>query len=245
VTNGFCVLSPHRDDAVFSLALTLTRGASRNIPLSIVNFFTRSDYAPRLSADVSVNRISAIRATEDQHVLRRISARMRLIDLDLLDAPLRRNIPASKVCFTAVCESEINLITAYPNRVHLSEFVFAPLGLGGHVDHVTVRETAIRSIRSSRLGFYEDLPYAMWTSERDLRRGVEDIEARTGMPLRPVIVTKPGGLIQKRDLVRGYRSQITAQETNLIARFSLKYRTGERLWLPASARSRLIRAMCS
>src|SRR5262249_26817718 len=37
---------------------------------------------------------------------------------------------------------------------------YAPLGIGGHVDHQLVHRAAVRGIEPHRVGFYEDFPYA-------------------------------------------------------------------------------------
>ncbi len=42
----------------------------------------------------------------------------------------------------------------------LAEQIFCPLAIGGHVDHVLVREAVESSCDSSKLRYYEDYPYA-------------------------------------------------------------------------------------
>ncbi len=44
---------------------------------------------------------------------------------------------------------------------HGDGWVLAPLGIGGHVDHVLVRTAACDAVRADRLVFYADLPYAL------------------------------------------------------------------------------------
>jgi len=76
--------------------------------------------------------------------------------------------------------------------------VLAPLGVGGHVDHVLVRTAAERS--GARVGYYSDFPYnqrhpAVPAFVR--RNGL--VEARWSL----LIEAKP-------DLIRAYRTQARA-----------------------------------
>src|SRR6185437_11718990 len=118
-------------------------------------------------------------------------------------------------------------------RKHASQaFVIAPLGLGGHVDHLVVHNAAIRSLSPGRLAFYEDLPYATWTPEPSLRERIREIEVRIRMRLKPAIIRQGGALYRKQRVAAEYRSQISLEEASGIARFAVKYGGGERLWIP-------------
>jgi LmbE family N-acetylglucosaminyl deacetylase len=44
--------------------------------------------------------------------------------------------------------------------------VYAPLGVGGHVDHQLTRAAVEEVVPAARLRYYEDFPYAAWTSSR-------------------------------------------------------------------------------
>src|SRR5581483_9095791 len=127
------VLSPHRDDAIFSLFFSLCGWRARGMPVCITNFFTRSNYAPQARAD-GASAISEIRKREDRAALRRADLAIRVHDRELLDAPLRLEIPSSRVCLTQPRDSDIAMVE--------------------------------RALPASRLAFYEDLPYAMWSDEQ-------------------------------------------------------------------------------
>ncbi len=90
------VLSPHRDDAAFSLCLALSRWPELNVPVTVVNFFTISGYAPH-SASTEIADVSSLREREDQEALASIHPAIHVESLDLLDAPLRFNISAAAI----------------------------------------------------------------------------------------------------------------------------------------------------
>ncbi len=112
--------------------------------------------------------------------------------------------------------------------------VIAPLGLGNHIDHLTVRDAAIWQERKN-LAFYEDLPYAAWNSDVAVRQCVQEVEKMSGRRLRPAILRRPCALAAKRRLVGFYQSQIDREEAGLIARFASNYGGGERIWVPTPA----------
>ena len=233
------ILSPHRDDAAFSLALSIARWSKLDTRLRVVNFFTLSAYAPR-AACASIRCISTMRAREDRKALAFISPRIEIVDRHFRDAPIRLNIAASAVCSTEtrsllttnLIESVASEITTFAR----GSVVLAPLGLGDHVDHLAVRTAAIRSVPSHRLAFYEDLPYATWTSHRDLAVRVAQTGLESGCRLKPAVIRAPRAIWQKRRSVARYQSQITRDEGTSIARWAAEYGSGERIWLPALSR---------
>ena len=252
-----CVLSPHRDDAVFSLGLALRTWYARGLALSIVTVYTRSIYAPRVLPDHSprpsrpdreglilLANVSALRAQEDHKAFRRIDAGVRRHDLHRFDAPVRLSWPSEKVCAPrehVADESEARQLTP-EFREHLQRsLMLAPLGLGNHIDHATVRNAALNAAARSttgaaRLGFYEDLPYADWTPATTLKEYVVACETQLQTHLSPVIIRHRRALPTKRQLARTYSSQIDEEEAERIARFSLRYHGGERIWIPAHNR---------
>ncbi len=234
------ILSPHRDDAVFSLYLALQKWRQSGIRVTVLNFFTVSNYAPRVSEN-QTKAISLVRKTEDHNVLSRIDKRIRIRDCDLLDAPLRLGIPFEAVCrpdtgaFAKSVEPEI---AAYVRTQVQKSLVIAPIGLGGHVDHLAVNEAAVTAVlQRSRIAFYEDLPYATWASDDVLRQRIHEIETQLQRGLRPVIIRQKHARLRKQRAAAGYKSQITQEEARSIAGFSRRYGGGERLWIPKHSKS--------
>ena len=229
------ILSPHRDDAAFSLYLSLAKWSRLSICVRIVNFFTLSAYAPRLgSEDRSI--VSAARRKEDHYVLRTLSKSIKIESLDLLDAPLRFGISAGAVCGTEANNSqrprEIDCLTIQTKTYSKRGLVIAPLSLGNHIDHAAVNTAAARGITGRKLGFYEDLPYATWTAESSIRKRVSEMEERTGGPLKPFVIRVTNAIQLKRRAISRYHSQISPDEASRIAQFALKYGGGERIWIP-------------
>jgi LmbE family N-acetylglucosaminyl deacetylase len=229
------VLSPHRDDAGFSLGLALSAWSAASVELRVLNFFTQSAYSPHSSAE-TVGGVSAIREEEDQRALAFIHPRIEVISLDLLDAPLRLHIPFSQITQPESAEkislAELEQLSRNIKQHCAGSLLVAPLSLGNHVDHVAVHYAAIQSCLPERLAFYEDLPYATWTSPEDLQSRIAFVGDKTGIPLEPLVVQMPDGVTRKRQIASFYRSQITAEEAHAIAQFSQSYGSGERLWLP-------------
>ena len=82
------ILSPHRDDAAFSLCMALRKWTVMQLKLTVINFFTVSAYGPRSIAK-DPHTVSSIRRREDRRVISIISPLIRVRDAGLLDAPLR------------------------------------------------------------------------------------------------------------------------------------------------------------
>ena len=228
------ILSPHLDDAAFSLYFALTRWRDSLLNLTVVNFFTASTYAPCVDSK-DQQAITRTRRREDRRVLSRINPRINIVDLGLLDAPVRLRVDMSQVCSgnagAELLESELQSLQAYLELIRTAA-VLAPLGLGNHVDHLTVHHAAIRAVTPSKLGFYEDLPYATRTSNEELRQKVLKAERAVGCFLQPVTIRSSHSRWRKRQAISGYASQITSTEAETIARWTNSSGTGERLWLP-------------
>jgi LmbE family N-acetylglucosaminyl deacetylase len=228
------VLSPHRDDAAFSLYISLRKWCQSGVNVSVLNFFTVSAYG-KSPAGSGPEIISAIRRAEDRRVLARIDGSIRVLDCDLLDAPLRLGID-SRAVFSPEIQRFASVIQ--PNIVALirgnacNDLLLIPLGLGGHVDHLAVHLAATSFPNKHRLAFYEDLPYAAWVPETMLRRRIRETEARTRVQLRPAIIRQEAARWRKQCVIAQYRSQITREEAALISKFSGRYGGGERLWVP-------------
>lgn len=223
------VLSPHRDDAIFSLFFTLSAAVENGTAVLVRNFFTVSAYAPEIGPTAE-DLISQVRKREDLAALRRMGRSIRVVDCDLLDAPIRLGIPAREVCYTRQRECDVQLVAKQiPSGP--AELTFAPLGLGGHVDHLTVKDAAMRSISRKRIAFYEDLPYAMW-SHHQIPAVIGEIEEKLQTRLSARIVRGNRSFLEKRSACARYRSQIKAAEADAMARWSHRYGTAERIWIP-------------
>lgn len=181
------VVSPHLDDAVLSCGALLAQLASR-CPVTVLSVFTeaaappawswparRLVHAARLDAEVLFER----RRAEDRTVLGGIG--VAAVHLGLRDAMFRRvgeaaagppgpgqwplyptfhfdvargRIAAADVCLAAEAETRIRKAA----RACQAQLVFAPLGVGRHVDHLITRQ-AVQALES-QVVYYSDFPYS-------------------------------------------------------------------------------------
>lgn len=239
------VLSPHRDDAAFSLSLSIIHWLGLDNSVILLNCFTRSLYAPFSDVDQShpndrLSYVSAMRRREDESFLRRTPGangkNFSMVDLNIKDAPLRLRCSSDVVCDMPVHpeDSAVSKIRKVMTRLTLSSKVDAlvlPLALGHHVDHRTARDAALPFSLTMPCAFYEDLPYATRQGVRvDLEAFQADAATRLHESLSPVLCHAPEGAAIKRRLSLGYTSQIDSDTADLISSFAERYDGGERLW---------------
>lgn len=231
---GLTVLSPHRDDAAFSLMVALSRWSEMGLSIRVLNFFTISSYAPQSIAS-SICEISSVRDREDRRALRSIGPRIETETLGLLDAPIRLNINAASISAPENANlqpaGEIDFLARQMQAYSAFRLTIAPLALGNHIDHRAVHSAAVKAHNGQRLAFYEDLPYASWTCEEQLRTRVAETEDCTKVALKPIVVHRNASASKKLRVVSIYKSQITRPEAQAIAAFANRH-GGERLWVP-------------
>lgn len=235
------VLSPHRDDAAFSLTLTVKSFLRAGHHVSVLNCFTRSNYAP--FADTSfvhendcLSFISALRQREDEAWRQQqASASLTLIDLHLKDAPLRLRCPLDDLR-----TREINPADKATPKIRKTlddlqpDALVLPLALGDHVDHRTARNAAMSPDHSLALAFYEDLPYAAWPG---MASGIEPRAEALGRMLDTILKPTTTGAGVKDAAAEKFRaalcydSQIDTSTAHLLADFSERYSGAERLWV--------------
>ena len=237
------VLSPHRDDAAFSLSLSIHHWLAVGHRVTILNVFTRSLYAPYSDAEtVHANDrlayVSALRRREDDEFLKQIPGAT-MVDLNIKDAPIRLHCDSAIVCDmdvnaddTAIPKIRKAIATLAAEHRAFSALVL-PLGLGHHVDHRTARDASLPLTTELPCAFYEELPYATRDGVRvDLSRFREDASTRLHEPLYPVLChgthTRPTEL--KRRIAMLYASQIDGALADVIANFSHRYHGAERMW---------------
>lgn len=166
-------LAPHFDDICFSLGAYVRR-RRRGILLTL---FSISRYVARpdelqIKASERTAAISALRLAEDLAFARQVGLRQLTAGLD--EAPVRGREPfdTDKAAADAILldRQVIDAIfAAAPERAAGPRpWLYCPMGIGGHVDHVAVLTIVLKhyeALRASyRIAFYEDLHYASaWT----------------------------------------------------------------------------------
>lgn len=211
--------------------------------VTVLNCFTRSLYAPFSDADSihdndRLSYVSAMRRHEDEDLLKHLKG-LRMVDLNLKDAPVRLRCPAETVCDIppdpndhAVAKIE-KALAAQVLALKIDALVL-PLGIGHHVDHAVVRDACLASARSLPTAFYEDLPYATAMSfEGELKTLLDEIAERVAR-LAAVTVRVPGGVELKQRLTLLYNSQVDKDTAHAISKFAARYDEGERLWVTPS-----------
>lgn len=215
-------LSPHLDDAALSAGGCIARFAADHQPVLVVNVCTGSPdpdttFSPfaqqlhtiwQLPPDEAVRR----RIHEDHAALEILGADS--FQLDLLDAIYRRPADyfSNETLFGAVASDDpldaalqrhLDLLAArFPQAI-----VYAPLGVGNHVDHQVVYAAAARLTRNGMtVAFYEDFPYVTVD-------GALDTRMRTlggGDLFMPIITDIDATLPRKVSAIEAYTSQLTS-----------------------------------
>jgi LmbE family N-acetylglucosaminyl deacetylase len=243
------ILSPHRDDAAFSLSIAITNWLTARHTVTILNVFTRSRYAPYSDAafvheNDELSYVTAMRLREDEACLRRITQNLpkglknhlQMADLNLKDAPIRLRIPLEEVSDTPVNLTDpsiekVRKALTKQSEAGTMEALVVPAALGNHIDHLTVRAAAQPFTATLPIAYYEDLPYATThpSAATDLE-ALREAAIERNDPLTPVTYQIESAIELKRKLVLGYASQIDDETGTLITNFAQRYNGGERLW---------------
>jgi LmbE family N-acetylglucosaminyl deacetylase len=240
------VLSPHRNDAAFSLGLALEGWLAAKHRVTILGVFTRSATAPFSDADTVhpndlLSYVSGMRRKEDAELLK-LLPKLRMEDLNLKDAPIRlRCIAGEEYTREPSAEdsavAKIHKALAKLDSEKKIDAVLLPLGLGHHVDHLVVRNAALEFSATRACAFYEDLPDALRDGEsfdasRDIDSAIEAELAAMGGSFTPVVPKSSDETSIKRKLkmVSAYASQIDEPTMQIISNFA----SGERVWANAA-----------
>jgi LmbE family N-acetylglucosaminyl deacetylase len=247
------VVSPHRGDAAFALGLSIGAWLREGHAVEVVSCFTRSEFAPY--SDVgSVHRndrvsfVTAVRKREDEAWRKQVgAAKLTITDLNLKDAPLRLHIGADEVFGRAADASE-KVVSKIKRALEMSKAGawVLPLGLGGHVDHVTARDVALSALATEAIpvAFYEELPEAgAVTGDEAIDAAVVQLTLAVQSALESVFAGGDGlgdvedSVAKKRRVAWCYDSQIDEAATTGIAEFCRRFEGRERIWANAAWRS--------
>jgi LmbE family N-acetylglucosaminyl deacetylase len=241
------VVSPHRGDAAFALALAIDAWLVQGHAIEVVSCFTRSEFAPysdagSVHANDRMSFVTAVRKREDEAWRKQYGvAKLTLTDLNLKDAPIRLHCGAEEVfgCAADVSEKIVSKIRRALELSKAGAFVL-PLGLSGHVDHVSARDVAMPAETSALpLAFYEELPYAVHAGgEQGIEAAVSQLSLTLQSELQPAFASSLHGdesaveaaVLRKRRAAWCYDSQIDESVTTEIAEFCRRYGGRERLW---------------
>lgn len=165
-------ISPHLDDAAFSCGGTFARLSDEGWQTILCTVFTESVADPKgfalacqldknLSADVDYMKL---RRAEDETAAKILNATAHR-HLDFREAPHRGYESAAEL-FTGVKKGDeiwrrIAEKLRRLDEMFQPELIFAPQGLGNHVDHLQTIRAAIEVFPPKNILWYRDTPYAI------------------------------------------------------------------------------------
>lgn len=226
------VIAPHPDDAAFAVGglLRAWRG-----PKTVLTVFGRSNFTRAEGFADDPAAVSRRRRREDEAYCRRVGAS--LLAWDLPEASLRR-APCWEAIFAADARSHAAQDQAAADALSSGlaallsappDLLLVPAGLGGHGDHLLVRDIGFGLAKDAGLplALYEDLPYAATLTKAEIEGQVAallDTPTLTHAPLSAGIGAKLGD-------AACYSSQIDREVLDHLARHAARWpEPSERLW---------------
>jgi LmbE family N-acetylglucosaminyl deacetylase len=206
-------ISPHFDDVCFSLgALVAARGAGILLTVCSQSKHIEADTGTPPDPARWVRHVSALRRGEDATFAQLCGLRQECLDLP--EASLRGRMPfdTSKAAedWPMFEQATLGALTSFRQggATNGRPWLFCPIGIGGHIDHVAVRTVVLHHWRDIakhyRIGLYEDLHYA---SRRWPRlRGLASLQA-AAPPVALTRYTIAAKAAEKLALLRLYASQ--------------------------------------
>lgn len=204
-------LSPHLDDVAFSCSGTLIRLVDAGWKVRLCTVFTKSVSHPQgfalacqldkgLPADVDY---MALRRAED-HEFARLSGVTDYAHLPCREAP-HRGYSSAKDLFEGMHDGDAiwrELAEVFAQLAQDRGLVFAPQGLGNHVDHLQVIRAVVEAGLIERTVWYADIPYA-------IRNPNAPPSGLLPSSVRNVLV--PIDNLRKVQCCRAYRTQVPFQ----------------------------------
>lgn len=227
------ILSPHLDDAAYSLTLMLRRLASKERHIEIVNCFTQSSYSVQ-GGETTSGTVSRHRLYEDKAFLQCVGKSVHARYLELPDTSLRPKYSDLGDAFhsRALDEAERNvlvrlvaLLRSLPSSGAAGGPVVVPIAYGNHIDHRLVRAAAEELYEAERLIYYEDMPYSAKAARRKIRQRLDRSHCEAML-----CVADAESLRFKDMAIACYSSQLTPEHRELIGQRAAQL-GGERVWL--------------
>lgn len=203
-------LAPHPDDAAFSVGGLMRAWHG---PKEIVTVFGRSNFVKEAGFLDNIELVSSQRRKEDETYCRKIDASLTYWDQP--EASLRR-APCWKAIFSidmkqyaardqgAKSAIKAGILSILNSR--RPELLLAPAALGGHSDHLLVRNAALSAAHEKGvpIALYEDLPYASALSEAKIYAEITELISEPSLVYVPILK----GLSAKLSDAKIYASQI-------------------------------------
>lgn len=222
------ILSPHIDDAAFCLTLNIAKFVTDNVPVTLINCFTISAFTTIDCGVKGKDKVSLLRKKEDQEFNRLFNSEINIINLDLLDAPLRNNYIHQFYQFNS---AELDLIEEIKSflTINADGLIFCPLALGNHIDHTLCTAAIVQLYKNKQVLFYEDLPYTARVSQEEIDGHIKGLEEKLSVKLVNYIDGFKDSKINKEQAICVYASQMNDEIYSEIINY-LHQLGGERLW---------------
>ncbi len=230
---GTVIFSPHADDAALSLGGLIQKQILKQ-PVTLLTIFGRSNYLRETAFHEDWREVTRQRMDEDRAFASAACLRWKFLDFP--EAGLRLG-PSFESIFSDKTSTEtsvpVGLIVALKEVLDATnpKFLFVPLGLGRHHDHLIVRQLAgdLTNQRGIVTIYYEDLPYATEYSDEGILEHVHTVDPE----LRQTCVQITAELESKLDALRLYGSQIGTEELKAVDDYSTRlheHNAVERVW---------------
>jgi len=222
------ILSPHIDDAAFGLAQTIFKCTNNKIAVTIINCFTVTKWTAIHVENKEIDAVSRLRKSEDAQFYTAFNGNINIINLDLLDAPLRNGYIFQQEPFQ---QNELELVEELKKllELHVDGLLLCPLGIGHHIDHAICREAIAQLYKNMKVLFYEDLPYANRITFTEITTHVKELAERLQVQLFSYINSFQNCTLDKEQAIRAYKSQMNDEICSEIVAH-MNALSGERLW---------------
>ena len=222
------ILSPHIDDASYGLTLTIDRLLSKQIAVKLINCFTVTKWTAVPVVSKEIQEVSRMRAAEDADFNALFNSAIEIINLGLLDAPLRNDYILR---VQPLSEDELNLAEDLKNKLEplAGDILLCPLGIGNHIDHAICLEAVVQLYPKQKIIFFEDLPYSARISHAEIIDHIKALQNRLGIDLGNHVTSFKDCSVDKESAIRVYKSQINDEICQEIITH-MRALKGERLW---------------
>lgn len=224
------ILSPHMDDAFLSLGGFIAKYSSKH-ELEIVDIFSYDPWVLE-HADTG-DKLKNINLRKDEEKINGQLIGVRINFLDYSAGWKEREYPKWQMDIDERKDKKIiNSISNYiGKRSKNFDLIFAPLAIGGHVDHTLIRNIVSNTLPDHKVFYYEDLPYVL---EKSFLKYSRSFRKEYNL-LKYVIKLTEYELKEKEKFVRNYRSQLTRKEMEIVIKytsedFTHKENAGEIVW---------------
>ena len=214
-------LQPHFDDAVLSCGGTIalqSRAGMKNLVITVFGGLPKDNVLSPFATQtlthwgLSLDPCAAVerRREEDTAALEGVGADT--LWLDFVDAVFRGTppfYPSEEGLFGSVHAGDLQVdqrladIVGEIHRRAPIAAIYAPLGIGHHVDHQLVSSAADRLVQQrANVKFYEDFPYVTRPGALVAR------QKELGIQMEPELVEVSGQIRQKEEAIAAYASQV-------------------------------------